>query len=257
MPLSIVPAKDVYRIIRHTWQPFLREGGFRRAEGPLSWRRESEDPAATDPEFYGRLFRGRTWRGPGPAEPYASPILVIDVTCGPAQWDLYFGSGFSVTFSPGPAHLHELLSEEKRRQLHSIQKDVIRALPSPPRSAYAHMAPNVRDWYLSNFKTESQPANANTQVWMRYHTLGHVHRWAEFLLPELPAVIDRHAQARRNWLTWRACPKCGVLAKPQHEGVVAAAERNRFVCPDCGLTFTPARELRADERAGFVAYVAA
>lgn len=256
MPLSIVPAKDVYRIIRQTWQPFLREAGFRRSEGPLAWRRETQDPAAADPEFYGRLFRGRTWRGPGPVEPYASPILVIEVTCGPAQWDSYFGSGFSVTSWPGP-HLYELLSPEKRDEFYSIQNHVVRTLPALPRTRYEQLPSRTRDWYLSNFETESQPSHANKQVWMRYHRLEHVQRWADFLLPELPAVLERRSRAGRNWLKWRECPKCGGLGQPEHEGVVPAGEPHRFICPYCGLTFTPARELTADERAGFVRYVAA
>jgi hypothetical protein len=256
MPLPSVSAKEVYRIIRQTWQPFLRNAGFRKGEGPLSWRRESTDPATMDPEFYGRLFRGRTWRGPGPVEPYASPLLVIDVTCGPAQWDSYFGSGFSVTFDPGPAHIHELLSPDKRDELYAIQAQVIETLPPPPRSRYEHLPLNVRDWYLSNFEIP-QSYDANTQVWMRYHSPEHVHRWAQFLLPEFPALLKRHSQAGRNWLRWRECPKCGGLGQPKRDGLVRTPEPRQFVCPYCGLSFTPARELTADESAGFVEYIAA
>src|SRR5205823_11850108 len=138
------------------------------------------------------------------------------------------------------------------RELYQIQNQVIRTLPRPPRSQYVGLSPDARDWYIGNFETQLQPDHPNTQVWMRYHNLEDVEKWARFLKPELPGVLDRHFRARRNWLLWRACPNCGSLGQTAPEGVPSVGASRQLRCPECSLTLNPRRELTALEMVWFV-----
>lgn len=83
------------------------------------------------------------------------------------------------------------LSAENREDVRSIQNAVIAALQFPPASyPILHVAQQVTDLYLKQFKTVSEPYPQRHDIWFRYSSPEHAIRWARFIIGKLPECIS-------------------------------------------------------------------
>jgi hypothetical protein len=89
------------------------------------------------------------------------------------------------------ARLASFLSPDQRESARNIQNEVISSLRAPPKSHPAlHISPNVREWYLAQFKAIAEPYPERHDIWLRYASPEHVERWAQFILQMLPHCIS-------------------------------------------------------------------
>jgi hypothetical protein len=169
---------ETYSILRGAIGPWCKSNGFVRVKGGML----------------------------GFVKPIGTKFLVFWFQVSRDGWDAYAGSQFTTEFQvssedrPGAggatvvrARLNALLQPEERESLRALQNDVIRRLPAPPPEHYILQMPDerVRVWYRAKFATVSQPYSERDDVWMRYHESADVKRWADFVLPLLPAVSER------------------------------------------------------------------
>jgi hypothetical protein len=82
------------------------------------------------------------------------------------------------------------LSPEEREEIRSIQNAIIASLQYPPKShPILHVAQEVTEIYLKEFKAVSESYPEQSDIWFRYASPEHIARWAHFILGKLPKCI--------------------------------------------------------------------
>jgi hypothetical protein len=164
---------EVYSLLKSELAPWFKSGGFKRAKGFLGWSR-----------------------------PHGDAHTVVWCQVSQSGWDRYAGSGFVVEFQRSPdsvigglnarrERFSSFLSPEEREDVRRIQNQVIAELHVPPASyPVLHVAQQVTDIYLKQFKTVTEPYPRQHDIWFRYASPEHVIRWAGFILGKLPAFIS-------------------------------------------------------------------
>lgn len=169
---------EVYKLIREVVGPWCKDQGFKRTSGGLlGWHR---------PERNGHL--------------------VFWFQCWKSGWDPYPGSSFITEFQfaddprPGAAingrhRLPWFLNESELQEALAIQNSVIGALPAPPPDyVILTFGDAIAGWYKKQFLPVQKDYSKTDDIWMRYHALEDVQRWAKFLLPVLPKAIAAMCQ---------------------------------------------------------------
>jgi hypothetical protein len=167
---------NVYKLIRQVVQPWTKQAGFMRTRGSmLGYVRPSADGSTFETFWF---------------------------QCSRDGWDPCAGSKFTLEFQkapePGPgqgnhrSRFNPLLSAEEREQVRSLQNVVIRKLQPPPREHWVHTTEGVlKRLYLARFDEYRVAYRDFDDVWMRYGDEADVRRWAEFLLPLLPRLLEQ------------------------------------------------------------------
>jgi hypothetical protein len=154
--------------------PWFRSEGFKRVKGFLGW------------------FR-----------PQGEAYTVIWFQVSRDGWDKYAGSKFVLEFqrSSEPVigagdkdarreRIASFLSPEEREEIRSIQNAIIASLQYPPKShPILHVAQEVTEIYLKEFKAVSESYPEQSDIWFRYASPEHIARWAHFILGKLPKCI--------------------------------------------------------------------
>jgi hypothetical protein len=167
-----------YKTLRDVVGPWAKTAGFKRGGGGmLSYVR----PAPSGACFQTFWFQ-----------------------CSQDGWDAFVGSKFTLEFQeasePQPGHARRrcrftpLLTADEREQVRILQNVVITKLRPPPRDHWAHsLNRQTKKWYFAKFDLIRDPFGADDDVWMRYADEADVRRWAEFLVPLLPRMLQDFA----------------------------------------------------------------
>lgn len=167
---------EVYKALREVLGPWCKQAGFKRTTGGvLGWHRPL--PGGLHQVFW--------------------------FQCSQDGWDPYRGSKFIVEFqvSGEPAigvglqrrRLPRYLDADQLEQVRALQNEVIRRLPKPPTDYFLLQMEDLADWYRAAFRERREPYASNEDIWLRYHQPEDVRRWAEWLLPHLPHLLERGA----------------------------------------------------------------
>jgi hypothetical protein len=164
---------ETYAVLRQHLAPAFKAEGFKRATSMLSWIR-----------------------------PQGTGHLVVWCQAAQSGWDMYSGSQFmEFQRSAAPAvgaipscrkRLHEMLDDEGREEIRTIQNAVIAALRQPPpMHPLLNDTDALRNWYLRKFRPVDTPYGAGDDVWLRYASEQHVAAWAAFILRRLPNCLKQ------------------------------------------------------------------
>jgi hypothetical protein len=175
---------QVYTIIREVIGPWAKSTGFKRGTGGmLNYVRPADD-----------LFHTFWFQ------------------CSQDGWDDHTGSKFTLEFQESTMpevgcagtriRFFALLTPDDRELVRSTQNSVISTLSPPPRGHWAHgLEGDTKKWYLAKFELVREPYRETDDVWLRYGQASDVRRWAEFLLDQLPRLLDgfnARCQTARN-----------------------------------------------------------
>ncbi len=164
-----------YKTLRDVVAPWTKTAGFKRAGGGmLSYVRAAPGEAG----FHTFWFQ-----------------------CSQDGWDAFAGSKFTLEFQeasepePGRAgrqsRFTPLLTADEREQVRFLQNIVIKKLRRPPHDHWAHtLDGETKRWYFAKFDLIHDPFGAADDIWMRYGDEADVRRWAEFLVPLLPRMLE-------------------------------------------------------------------
>lgn len=163
----------VYQGIREVFGPWAKDQRFKRTKGGLlGWYRSQADG-----------------------------YLVFWFQCSRDGWDAFAGSKFVLEFEfsqepqPGVGTRRErfsrLLDASQRERMRMIQNEIIAKLPAPPGNHPALKVDSLAQYYRNMFAQVLTPYSERQDVWLRYQSEGDVHRWADFLLPEMPTLLSR------------------------------------------------------------------
>jgi hypothetical protein len=166
----------VYKVLREIVGPWAKSAGFKRGGGGmLSYER----PVPGGAGFQTFWFQ-----------------------CSQDGWDAHAGSKFTLGFQragePGPGRggrswrFARLLTPEERERVRFVQNLVITKLQPPPPDHWTHaLDAGPKRWYFAQFDPIVSPYAENEDVWLRYSDEEDICRWGEFLLPRLPALLEK------------------------------------------------------------------
>jgi hypothetical protein len=130
--------------------------------------------------------------------------LSVWAQCDKYGWEPEWGSTFALEFqvapSPGIAtgsifqrqRLAHLLEPAELEAMRALNNEIIAQLPgSAAGSAVVVTEPDGFEVTIVGYRTASVPYSRGMDVWMHYHSVGHVMQWALWLRDLLPRLLLR------------------------------------------------------------------
>lgn len=154
-----VSSRVVYSIARRTWGPTLRQFGFRNSP-------ETSFASWTKPYQGGNLFI--SWQ----VDKYG--------------WSEEWGSEFTVEMERGGKRVHEAGMDESARWTTYMTTSDLAAVEV----IYDEIQSRLPEVPPGN---DLRPFVPGQDVWLPYYTPEDVERWAGFLLPHVPTLLNGHA----------------------------------------------------------------
>ena len=178
--VSPLRSPELTKRARERLGPTLAAWGFRRTPKatPASWCRPEGD------EWLVFWFQPSTSNGPESA----GFRFTLEFLLG-SKPEIY-GNGVRKRFPT-------LLTDEGREHLRRLENQTIARLPPPDPALLSILDPTTRAHVLKGWQPRSTPYGVDEDVWMRQINVVDVDALLNFILAELPGVLERFLAAAR------------------------------------------------------------
>jgi hypothetical protein len=172
-----VKSKDFHKLLRDVWDPHLKPLGFKRCKGSVaSYYRQRNDNSGFL-RFWAQLSQwGDSWSG-------NSFTLNLDR----AITDPH------ATFGGSDRFLGQL-STEQLAEAEKITEEIIKRKPKPPKDHWIYSeiehSEIFKNAFTRAFTYSPGKLKPKCDIWFEYFSSSDVTRWAEFLAPILPGLLE-------------------------------------------------------------------